>query len=190
MLISASLSLTATTKARQKYISRLTMNTRNQMIMCVIANALLLLVISAFVIGLADHDSGYYNAGPSKNLIVISVKINTWGRYMVLLLMIGIMDTVDVLVNELATPILGFNVYNPDKKVITEFSKNELQFLANLMFLINQLRFTFSMMVSFTQIDLTLFRSFLGSLVSVYTIRMLLNKKTFTTESYELESLV
>ena len=29
-------------------------------------------------------------------------------------------------------PVLGFSIYNPDKKVITEFTKNELQFYAML----------------------------------------------------------
>ena len=44
-------------------------------------------------------------------------------------------------------PILGFNVYNPDKKIITDFSKNELNFLANLMFTINSIKSIFMVII-------------------------------------------
>jgi hypothetical protein len=30
------------------------------------------------------------------------------------------------MINDIASPILGFNIYNPDKKIITEFGKCEL----------------------------------------------------------------
>lgn len=30
------------------------------------------------------------------------------------------------MINDIASPILGFNIYNPDKNEISEFGKNEL----------------------------------------------------------------
>jgi hypothetical protein len=32
------------------------------------------------------------------------------------------------MINDIASPILGFNIFNPDKKTITDFGKCELQF--------------------------------------------------------------
>ncbi len=44
------------------------------------------------------------------------------------------MNCIKVLVAELGEPVLVFNVYNPDKKVIDDFTKFELLFYANTMF--------------------------------------------------------
>lgn len=76
---------------------------------------------------------------PNNNLYIMSVKINTKIRYLFLQVFLCLSEIVRVIVNEIASPILGFNIYNPDKKIITEFSKNELQIMANCMWTINSL---------------------------------------------------
>ena len=53
--------------------------------------------------------------------------------------------------------VLGFSIYNPDKKIITEFSKNELQFYANAMYLISSLRYVCELIVTISQLDLAIF---------------------------------
>jgi hypothetical protein len=71
------------------------------------------------------------------------------------------------------------NVYNPDKKEITEFSKSQLYFYANSMFLINNIRYIFTILISVTQIDIALFSVLVEQLIVIITIKMLLNEKKF-----------
>jgi hypothetical protein len=75
-------------------------------------------------------------------------------------------------------------VYNPDKKVITEFSKFELQLYANGMWIITSLRNVMMIVISISQIDVALLQVLYGELTSLYTIRMLLNEKSFPEDGY------
>jgi hypothetical protein len=84
-----------------------------------------------------------------------------------------------VFINEIANHILGFSIYNPDKKVINDFSKNELQLLANTMWFINGLIGTLFVMVTISQIDIALLRTLYSDVTTIFTIRMLLNEKEF-----------
>lgn len=97
---------------------------------------------------------------------------------------IGVLRVGEVFVNEIGSPVLGFNVYNPDKKVITDFTKNELNFLANAMWLTNGVRSVFSVVASVSQIDLALCSVFISELASIITVRLLLNEKEFPPKSY------
>ena len=82
-------------------------------------------------------------------------------------------------IDEIANPIISFNIYNPDKTVIEDFSKNELQIYGNLLYGIDATKQVFLIMVSITQIDIALVSMFASELASIVTIRMLLNEKTF-----------
>ena len=88
-------------------------------------------------------------------------------------------------------PVVGFNIYNPDKKVITEFTKNELQFFGNMMFLTSSLRYIFEVMITITQIDIAIYSVIISEITTIFTIRMLLNEKRFTKnkDEYMLELL-
>ena len=85
----------------------------------------------------------------------------------------------EVLVNELGSPILGFRVYNPDCKVITDFTKNELNVLANAMWFVNSFRRVLMVVVSVTQVDLAFAGMLISEIVSIFTVRILLNEKKF-----------
>ena len=85
----------------------------------------------------------------------------------------------EAIVNEIGSPILGFNVYNPDKKIITDFTKNELNFLANAMWMINGVRGVISVVITITQFDLALSSVLLSEIASIFTVRFLLNEKEF-----------
>tara|TARA_Y100000816_G_scaffold287546_2_gene270495 strand:+ start:331 stop:672 length:342 start_codon:yes stop_codon:yes gene_type:complete len=100
--------------------------------------------------------------------------------------MITLIRIVKVGVAELTDPILSFTIYNPDKKNIPDFTKNELQFYANYIYLIGSLRYVFTLMITIAQIDLAIFSVIIGEITSFFTIRMLLNEKTFIPE-YEEE---
>jgi len=146
---------------------------------CVFINLLSLIAIIIPIVILRDDSSSYFKWGPSDILNVISIKINNWFKWSCVVFAICVLKVVDTIINELASPILGFNVYNPDKKLITEFSKWELQILANLQWTINSIRGVFMQVVNVSQIDLAFFGVAASEITSIFTIRHLLNGKTF-----------
>ena len=84
-----------------------------------------------------------------------------------------------MIIGEIAHPIIGFNIYNPDKKEINDFTKFELQLYGNIMYFIDSVRSVLMIMLSITQIDIALFGTVICEITSIFTIRMLLNEKMF-----------
>ena len=164
-------------------LGSLSLNRKMQI--CILVNFVLLMVISLTVSCLASDNAPYFRFGWSETLILVSVPINTRRRYIVANLVISLVQIADVFVNEIANPILGFNIYNPDKKHINEFTKNELQLYGNLLFGINGIKGVFLVLVSITQIDIALISLFAAEFTSIVTIRMLLNGKTFGPKKVE-----
>jgi len=158
---------------------------RSKIWICLFINGIVLCIVSAVVIILRDDASSYFRIGPNDDLIVVSVRVNTISRYLILLSFICLIRISEVFVNELATPVLGFSIYNPDKKVITEFGKNELQLYANTMFGINAIRDVFMIVITVTQIDLALLSTIVSQVTTFFTIRILLNEKKFISSSFE-----
>lgn len=156
---------------------------KQKLLWCIVGNFMSLFIIIIAILSLENKGS-YWRFGPNDTLIVISIQINTWTKYICFILLLGIINTIKVFSEEIGMPILGFNIYNPDKKIITEFSKNELQLMANSMYLINALRSTFITIVTITQMDIALWNVAISELCSFFTIRMILNEKMF--QSHEL----
>ena len=155
---------------------------------CLGLNVLLLLFISSCIIIFAS-DSKYFRYGPSNNFLLISVKINTLTRYIFLLFLIACNNCIKVLISELGEPILVFNVYNPDKKVITDFNKYQLLFYANSMFFISNTRRVFELMITITQIDIALFSIVIEQLVSIGTVYFLVNEKQFNNNNLKFSKI-
>ena len=155
------------------------MKAKTKLKYCVTGNTLLLVVI-VIIITHYQHESKYFRFGPSNDLIVISVNINTNNRYLILLLIISLVKITKVVVEEIGMPVIGFSIYNPDKKVITEFTKNELQFYGNTMYLTSSLRYIFEVMVTITQIDIAIYSVIISEITTIFTIRLLLNEKRFS----------
>ena len=108
-------------------------------------------------------------------------KINSRLRYFFLLVLIACNNCIKVLISELGEPVLVFNVYNPDKKIITDFTKMQLLFYANTMFFIGNTRRVFELMISITQIDIALFSIIVEQLVSICTVYFLVSEKKIYT---------
>jgi len=157
------------------------MNITSKIRWCILVNLTLLFITVSTVVAFASDKSDYLKCGPSDSLQVMGVQINTWTKYMLLQIFICFTQIVNVIISEIANPILGFNIYNPDKKVITEFGKLELQMYANAMWIISGIKHTVDIIIAITQIDIAILKVIYGELASFYTIRMLLNEKTFTT---------
>jgi len=147
--------------------------------LCLWGNILTMSLVLAIVCIFRDDESTYFRFGPQPDLIVISIRIDTWSRWALLNLFIGLVKGCDVLVNELGSPILGFRVYNPDKTNIDDFTKNELNFLANAMWFTNGFRGVLMAVITVTQIDIAFSGMIISELVSIGTVRHLLNGKTF-----------
>lgn len=156
----------------------MTLTPKQKIHYCLIGNLGILLLITGLTTFLAE-ESSYWRYGWHPDLIMISVKINSARRYIGLLLLIGAINVSQVIIRELGMPVLGFSIFNPDKKIITEFTKNELQFYANAMYLISGLCGLFSIFINLSQIDIAAWGVLTSEGASFFTIRILLNEKTF-----------
>ena len=158
------------------------MNQLNKLRICLLLNTCLVLFIGFYITNFAS-DSKYFRFGPNEDFIFISVQINTMEKYCSLLTLIFVNDVVRVIIQEFGSPILYMNVYNPDKKEITEFTKLQLYFYANSMFLINNIRYIFTLLISVTQIDIAIFSVVVEEVIVLFTIKMLLDEKKFINKN-------
>lgn len=126
-----------------------------------------------------NNQDNFMKIGPNPSLIILGVKIFNWYRYIILQFIILCFQVTDTIINQFASPILGFNIYNPDKKVITEFTKIQLQFYCQSMWFINNLKSALMLLVSISQIDIAISKVIYNEIASIYTIRTLINKKIF-----------
>lgn len=163
------------------------MNQKTKLFHCVWVNIILLSVIVFLVFTFNDGSSSYFRWGPQEDLVLISIKINTWERYFVLLLLQVLIKVCNVIVGEIANPILGFTIYNPDKKEVFGFDKTELQVYANLMFFVDNCKYTLMFLFSISQIDIAFFGIIVSEITGIFTVRMLLNEKTFHPETENVE---
>jgi hypothetical protein len=156
------------------------MTPRRKLMLCLTGNVCVLAIVGCAVY--ACGTSGlYWRFGPHPDLVIIAVQIDTWQKYGTLLALIAVVESSRVVVEEFGMPILGFSIYNPDKKTVTEFSKNELQFFANAMFFISAIRGVLLVMVQISQLDIALWGVLVSQCASVITIRQLLSEKQFVT---------
>ena len=131
------------------------------------------------IIGFDDGKSKYFRFGPQVDFILISTTINTWTKYCMVMIFVSIIKVSQCFIAEIAHPIIGFNIYNPDKKVITEFTKLELQLYGNLMYTIDGIRDVVMIVMFISQIDIALWGILCSEIASIFTIRLLLNEKEF-----------
>ncbi len=151
--------------------------------MCILSNLALFGFTALSIFFFSNKgDNKYLRFGPQNDLDIMGVKIDTWVNYAFLQLFLAFVRITDVLVNEIVSPILGFNIYNPDKEEITEFTRIELQMYANIHWFINALRSTLMVLVTISQLDIAILQVVYGEITTFYTIRMLLNEKKFPNE--------
>jgi len=170
------------------------MDTRKQLRMCVAANGLLTLVWGSIIGYYSDVSSGeaysmsnFMQFGPSRSLNVMGMVIDTWEAYALFVGGIVLFRIVQTWVHDIAHPIIGFRIYDPDKKVIDDFTRMELQVYGNLMYLFDSVRQVFMTMLAITQIDVALWGTLSAEITSIFTIRKLLKAKTFTCEQEPLQ---
>ena len=150
---------------------------------CMFVNFLTLLLICLPVFYFNNGKSSYFKFGWCDDLVLISVPINTITKYIIVCLYIAGLKATNCLINEIVSPIIGFRIYNPDKKYIQDFTKNELQLYGNIYYMICGFKRLMLIMISITQIDLAMIGMLSGEIMSFFTIRMLLNEKIFENDN-------
>ena len=164
-------------------------NIKKKLFWCIIGNAISLFIV---VLSIASMNINgiYLRFGPNDNLVIVSVLIDTWFKYLVLLFVISTINVIKVVSEDVGMPILGFNIYNPDKKVITDFSRFELEIMANIMYLICSIRELFLILITISQIDIAIFDVIVKGVASFYTIELILNEKIFEQPDADLNQII
>ena len=168
------------------------MTPQQRLKLCIIGQFVLLISVVIPIVLLANKQSTYYKFGPNEDLIIISIKINTWLRYGILLIYVFIFRVCKVFITELGMPILSFNIYDPNRKKVEGFTRNELQIQANIMYMLNAMRYALTLQLAIIQIDIALISAIFSELASIPTIYILLKDKEFiknTKEELEEELL-
>ena len=153
-------------------------NVRKKLIWCIVGNGISLILVLVMILS-TDINGTYWDFGPNDKLIIVSILIDNWFKYFCLLLVISIINIIKVISEDVGMPILNFNIYNPDKKIITDFGKIELQVMANSMYMITSIRELFLILVTISQVDIALFDVLIKGVVAFYTIKLLLTEKKF-----------
>ena len=157
---------------------------------CIVGQFLLLIGIIIPTVLLANKGSSYYRFGPNDELIIISIKINTGFKYGILLLYVFIFRVCKAFVNELGMPVLGFNIYDPNRKKIIGFTRMELQVQANIMYTLNAIRSILEIQLAISQIDIAIMSAVFQEIASIPTIYLLLKDKEFETVEEKRERLL
>ena len=147
------------------------MTPKQRLKICIIGQLVVLIAVIIPTVLLANKNSTYYRFGPNEELIIISIKINTWTRYGILLGYMMIFRICKVFINELGMPILTFNIYNPNQKKIEDFTRMELQVLANIKFTLNAIRYALTLQLSILQIDIAIIS---GIYISLSLIKLII----------------
>ena len=93
------------------------------------------------------------------------------------MILIAFFNISQVIITEIAHPILHFSIYNPDKKEIIDFTKNELQFYANSMYMVDSIRNALMIMITISQVDIAVFGAIVSEIAGIFTVRKLLDEK-------------
>jgi hypothetical protein len=154
------------------------MRPQSKLFLCLLGNGFVFTTVGLFTL-LYGHPTRSLQIGYHSGLSVLYVPIDNMEKYSMLLLLIALINWSKVIVENVAVPILQFSIYNPDKKIITEFTYAELQFYSNMLYLLTNLRRLLLTLISISQIDLALWSILTGQLSSAYIVYTLLREKTF-----------
>ena len=147
--------------------------------LCVFINSATTCAIALFVIFARGEGDTVLLFGPSENLIVLSITVRTWPIYISLILISCLLKVVEVGVNDIGSPDLGFSVYDPSIKKVYGYTRLQLQLLTNSMWLFNNVSNIFKTVVLVSRLDVALISTLAGELTAVFTIAYLLGKKEF-----------
>lgn len=159
---------------------------RQKLLWCLGVNVALLLFVVLLICSLNDGKSSYFRWGPNDNLVVLTVHVNTWASYAGILAVLFIIRFIEVILSDIAAPIIQFTVYDPYKVDIQEFGRIELQVMTILMIMISAARAVILFVVAVTQIDIAMWSSGVQCMATVWTTYYLTKHKRFAGETVEV----
>jgi hypothetical protein len=153
--------------------------------MFILNSILLLLLLFIFIIAFKNNtEDSYIQIGPSKTLNIMSFYIDTWGKWVLVVCILSVIEIMDVFISETAINLIYNDIYNTSKMEITNFSnEKQLQMYSQLMYGINSLRYILMLKISVTQIDFAIINVLVSRLTSIKTIHENVKDKYFIYSS-------
>lgn len=136
-------------------------------------------VVLIIFISLLNTNSSYIGFGPSDDFYVVTMRVDTWAKYIGVLVMIALIKVSSTFTMDFAYPIIHFNVYDPNKKEVENFKRWELWALTNTMFASTSIRSVFMMVITVSRIDIAFFGVIVSELTCIIVVGTLLRKKQF-----------
>jgi len=123
--------------------------------------------------------SPYFNIGPSEKLIIFNIKIDTIDKYVYSQLFMFYINFIQIISTEGASQILYFKIFNPELKIINDFTKNELIFYNVSLNFVAAIRTAILIVISITQIDFVILSAIYYQIMSIIITNSFLKLKRF-----------
>lgn len=150
---------------------------------CVLINILLITLFTSSFFIFNNQSSNYFNFGWSDNFIFVSIKINTCFKYFALCFFIFLFNISEILLNDIAYPIIHFSTYNPYNNKIDDLSRFNLEFYSNVVFFIQTFRKLSQVLITLSQIDVAFISLITYQISAFIAIRYLLSNKKFNEDN-------
>lgn len=145
---------------------------------CVISIGILICILNA--------DFKKIRFGPSDDLYVVGIQVNTISLYIGFALYIITIQISLLFTEEFALPIIEFTVYNPQCEVIERFEELELMVLSIGVFFTKGILKGLKLLLAVESIDSIILLFLAEEIVTVYTVSILLKQKKFITRTQDL----
>lgn len=135
----------------------------------------------AFILELTDSDhtcvfslSHYFHLGPSAELCFISVRINTWWKWVVISFLSMLMDAAATLAGELFSPWMSNTLGDANGPPTNKYMAHLIQQIYNISHYLQNAIWTF---VALTQVDLLIFSMLASCGICFYTTKKYIDAK-------------
>ena len=162
-----------------KTMEQETINLRKRLFTAFYINIALVVLVIVIVISFNEGKTAYLNVGWHPDLFILGCKIDTKNKYICLILILGLLEAVDVYINDTIFPYINNTVRNNNVKHIEEFGKNELRLLTNGTYVMSSIKYTLLIMISISQIDISLIKVLFGEIACLFTTDIQLSEKTY-----------
>jgi hypothetical protein len=123
-------------------------------------------------------DKHFDSFGPSDDLKVLDVKIDTVPRFVAIITIIGIIYAARAYIKNAIWPHIKYPVFNPNQTVIYGFSFNEYTAFTGYIKFVDELIELLLLSIILTQLDFLIFGNIINSIVMMVAARRALKTKT------------
>lgn len=154
------------------------MKPKHKVLLCVFLS-IIIVVLIAVPVFVFQSDSTYFRILWNDRLMIISIHIDKWWKYVGALSLVGVISILQTVVEYMANPIIYQAVFNPDNIEIHGFTKRELVWLAVSLFFFTGLRSIVLTLLQVSQIDIALSVVFVSTGTFFVMVHVSLAPKTF-----------